>query len=84
MKFNVSPLTCGRCVTTITQALQAVDPDARVTVDLAAGTLDFDGGLDATALAATLAPHGYSAVPADAPADPGPAGAASCCGTCHA
>ncbi|GGA74808.1 hypothetical protein GCM10011521_11260 [Arenimonas soli] len=83
MKFNVSPLTCGRCVITITQALLAVDPDARVTVNLAAGTVDFDGGLDAAAVAATLAPHGYSAVPADGLADPGQAIVDHCCGTCH-
>ncbi|MFH1600279.1 MAG: heavy-metal-associated domain-containing protein [Pseudomonadota bacterium] len=83
MKFNVSPLTCGRCVITITQALLAVEPDARVTVNLAAGTVDFDGALDAAAVAATLAPHGYSAVPADGPATPEPASADHCCGSCH-
>ena len=55
MKYSVSPLTCGRCVITITQALLAVEPDARVTVNLAAGTVDFDGALDAAAVAATAA-----------------------------
>ena len=67
----------------ITQALLAVEPDARVTVNLAAGTVDFDGALDAAAVAATLAPHGYSAVPADGPATPEPASADHCCGSCH-
>ena len=55
-----------------------------VTVNLAAGTVDFDGALDAAAVAATLAPHGYSAVPADGPATPEPASADHCCGSCHA
>lgn len=81
MKFHVNPLTCGRCASRITSALQAVDSDARVDVDLQAGTVDVDGGLDATAVVTTLAAVGYQAVPATAGA---PASGGSCCGTCRA
>ena len=78
MKYSVSPLTCGRCVRSITEALQAVDSSARVHVDLEAGTVEADGAFDAATVVATLAAIGYQATP-------GPAAAAgSCCGTCHA
>lgn len=80
MIYNVSPLTCGRCVRTITDALQAVDPAAKVHVDLAAGTVEVDGVLDSDTVIATLSLHGYDARTAG---DIAPA-AAGCCGTCHA
>ena len=79
MKYSVSPLTCGRCVRRITDALQAVDSGARVQVDLAAGTVEADGAFDATTVVATLAGIGYQAIPAAAAEKGG-----SCCGTCHA
>ena len=33
--FKVDDMTCGHCVSSITQAVRAIDPTARVTVDLA-------------------------------------------------
>lgn len=76
MIYNVSPLTCGSCVRTITNALHAIDPAARVHVDLAAGTVGVEGVLDTDTVIAALAVHGYDAKSAGA--------VASCCGTCHA
>ena len=35
MTFEVNDMTCGHCVSAITQALKAADKDARVQVDLA-------------------------------------------------
>lgn len=32
--FEVNDMTCGHCVSTITKALKAVDPGARVQIDL--------------------------------------------------
>ena len=78
MIYNVSPITCGQCVRTITQALQAIDPGARVHVDIAEGTVDVDGALDSDTVIATLALHGY-----DASSGGNLAPAASCCGTCQ-
>ena len=34
--FEVQDMTCGHCVSTITQAVQALDPKARVQADAAA------------------------------------------------
>lgn len=79
MKYSVSPLTCGRCVRRITEALQSVDSGARVQVDLASGTVEADGAFDATTVVATLAAIGYQAIPATAGT-----GGGSCCGSCHA
>lgn len=85
LKYNVSPLTCGRCVRRITEALQAIDSAARVEVDLAAGTVEAEGFFDVATVVATLAANGYEASPASSAgaADIEPAGA-GCCGTCHA
>lgn len=80
MKFHVTPLTCGRCVRSITEAFQAVDTGARVEVDLEAGTVDVEGTFDETTAVATLAAIGYQATPATAAAT---SGGGSCCGTCH-
>ena len=33
--FEVNDMTCGHCVSAITKALRAVDPGARVQIDLA-------------------------------------------------
>jgi copper chaperone len=37
-KFNVTGMSCGHCVSTVQNAVQAVDPEAQVTVDLETGT----------------------------------------------
>ena len=86
MKYNVSPLTCGRCVRRITEALQAIDSGARVDVDLAAGTVEAEGILDVATVVTTLAAIGYEASPATPveAADIARPANAGCCGTCHA
>ncbi|HEU0153699.1 MAG TPA: heavy-metal-associated domain-containing protein [Arenimonas sp.] len=86
MKYNVSPLTCGRCVGRITEALLAIDSAARVGVDLAAGTVEAEGYFDVANVVTTLAAIGYAASPAisAASADIDSTAGAGCCGTCHA
>lgn len=79
MKYTVTPLTCGRCVRRITDALLALDPAATIRADLATGTLDADGAFDATSVVSTLAAIGYEARPTGTPeaaANPG-----GCCGS---
>jgi copper chaperone len=39
-KFNVTGMTCGHCVSAVQNAVQAVDPEAQVTVDLETGDVD--------------------------------------------
>jgi copper chaperone len=80
MKYHVTPLTCGRCVRSITAALQAIDSGARVEVDLAAGTVDAEGLFDEATVVSALAAIGYEA----SPSKPVDTAGASCCGSCHA
>lgn len=82
MKYKVSPLTCGQCVRTITNALKRIDSGAKVQVDLVAGTVDAEGTFDSATVVTALAQHGYDAVLADGTMAGTVAG--SCCGTCHA
>ncbi|MDB5818393.1 MAG: copper resistance protein CopZ [Rhizobacter sp.] len=35
LEFNVQAMSCGHCVTAVTQAVQSVDATAKVEVDLA-------------------------------------------------
>jgi len=39
-KFQVSGMSCGHCQQAVTQALQQLDPEAQVTVDLPTGRVD--------------------------------------------
>jgi copper chaperone len=61
MRFEVSNMTCMHCVRAITRAVQALDPQAQVRVDLAAGTVDVHGRLGADETIAALAGEGYPA-----------------------
>ena len=57
--FTVQNLTCGHCVSTIPKALQAVDPNARVDVDLASKRVRVEAAQPREALASALADAGY-------------------------
>lgn len=39
-KFEVSGMTCGHCASAVQNAVQAVDPEAQVTIDLPTGHVD--------------------------------------------
>ncbi len=60
MKFQVQGMTCNHCVKAIGAALTALDPDAVVTVDLAAGTVEATGGFDAARAIAAIEAAGYT------------------------
>lgn len=83
--FEVSDMTCGHCARTITQAVEAADPGARVDIDLAAHRVQIDPvAADAQSLARALGEAGYSPIVADA-SQPLPGGGTAprkgcCCG----
>ena len=61
--FDVMDMTCGHCVSAITQAVKAIDPQARVQIDLAAHRVVVDQGqADAQALRKAIAEAGYTPV----------------------
>jgi copper chaperone len=42
VRFSVDKMSCGHCVRAITLAVQAVDPQAKVDVDLPSGTVSVE------------------------------------------
>ena len=59
--FNVSDMTCGHCVGGITKALQGLDPNAKVNVDLSAHRVEIrDTSIDAQAFAQAIRDEGYT------------------------
>lgn len=85
INFTVNDMTCGHCVASITQALNALDPQARVAIDLASHRVQVDSGrADAAALAAAIADAGYTPepLPVEAIVAPTAANAGGCGSGC--
>lgn len=59
MKFTVEGMTCGHCIRAVTRSIHALDPEARVDVDLSAGTVTVIGDVAAEQAAAAIAAEGY-------------------------
>ena len=63
ISFEVMDMTCGHCVASITRAVQALDAQARVQVDLATHRVDIDGArTDETQLKAAISDAGFTPV----------------------
>ncbi len=83
--FEVKDMTCGHCVSTITKAVAAVDPGAKVHIDLATHRVNIDATDAAAAtLSDAIREAGYTPVAVEpgvegvaAKAAPGRGG---CCG----
>lgn len=83
--LNVSGMTCGACVNTVTKSLSAVNGVSDVTVNLEKGTAELvydPAKVKPDMLAEAVSKAGYSAKPADAA--PASAKAAGCAATCGA
>ena len=66
IELNVERMTCGHCVSAVTQAVKSVDPEADVQVDLEARRVRIDGGRSsADAVSRALAGAGYPASPVE-------------------
>lgn len=81
--FEVNDMTCGHCVSNITKAVQAADPQARVEIDLARHRVQVEPAqADAAQLRAAIAQAGYTPVPvaAAAASSAAPAASGGCCG----
>lgn len=64
LAFTVEDMTCGHCVKTITGAVLAAYPSARVDIDLAAKRVSVENAGDRAAVASVIAAEGYSPVDA--------------------
>lgn len=58
---KVQGMSCGHCVRAITQALQALAPDAEVSVDLAAGTVAVNASLSLEQVLGAIDEQGFEA-----------------------
>lgn len=61
--FNLPDMSCGHCVAAITEAIQAVDAQARIAIDRDHRTADVDSDLPRDVLAAALTEAGYPPAP---------------------
>lgn len=59
MEFDIPSMSCGHCASVITQTLKFVDPDAKVSVDLAGKKVTVQTSEDRQAVAAALTEAGY-------------------------
>lgn len=60
IEFQIPSMSCGHCVRAITEAVQSVDPVARVVVDLQQHQVQVDSTAPREALVATLTEAGYA------------------------
>ena len=86
ISFSVNDMTCGHCVSSITKAVTAVDPGARLRIDLAAHRVEIEPtGASAADLGDAIKEAGYTPVAIESRAGPAVTPAASarkgcCCG----
>ena len=60
LKLNVPDMTCGHCAGTVTKAVQGVDGQASVTVDLPSRTVSIVTTADAGRIAQAIEAAGYA------------------------
>lgn len=58
--FQVQGMSCQHCVRTVEDAIQGLDAQARVQVDLSTGRVDVQSSQPREALAAAIAEAGYT------------------------
>ena len=59
IQFNVPDMSCGHCVSAITNAVQAVAPGASVTTDLATHRVIVDGASEVEVVRQAIVDAGY-------------------------
>lgn len=59
-RFNVQGMTCGHCERAVTQAVKALDPQAEVKIDRAAGLVEVQSNQAREAILAAISDEGYA------------------------
>lgn len=57
--FKISGMTCGHCVGAVKQALQQLDDNARIDIDLDSGELRIDSALTVEQVTQAIHEEGY-------------------------
>ena len=58
--FNVEGMSCNHCVKAVSQAVQRLDPQAQVHVDLAGKKVEVESSQAREAIAQVIADEGYA------------------------
>ena len=61
MQFNIPDMSCGHCAGVITKAIQQLDADAMISIDLPAKTVTVETAQDRQIVADALLDAGYAA-----------------------
>jgi copper chaperone len=61
-ELQVEEMSCGHCVNAVTKAVQAIDAQAQVEVDLAQRKVRVQSGAELTQVAAAILDAGYPVV----------------------
>lgn len=59
LEYTVPDLSCGHCARAVTEAVQAIDPQAKVEVDLSTRQVRVDSSLARPQVQAALTEAGY-------------------------
>jgi len=59
MQFQIDNMACGGCATSVTKAIQSLDPQAKVDIDLTAKRVNVESAADESAVVAVLENVGY-------------------------
>lgn len=57
--FNVQGMTCAHCERAVTNAIQALDAQARVRIDRQSGVVEVEGNLSEAAIREAVEQEGY-------------------------
>jgi copper chaperone len=79
IELRVEGMTCGHCVSAVTRAVKAVDPEANVQVDLGTGKVRVDGRSTVEALGKAIAEAGYPVAPVGVQAPAAAPKKSGCC-----
>jgi copper chaperone len=63
IQFNIPQMSCGHCARAVTEAVQEIDANAKVDVDLVSKKVQVESTADPQKLAAALAEAGYAPQP---------------------
>jgi copper chaperone len=62
LKLKVAGMTCGGCASSVTRAVAAAAPGAKVSVELTSGEVAIDGAATKEAVVAAIEDAGYDVV----------------------
>ena len=59
-RFDVQGMTCDHCVRAVTDAVRALDANARIDIDLTAGRVEVESDAERARIAQAIRSEGYT------------------------